>query len=344
MKKNVLYIILSASIIAIAGCAKVTVSGPNDSSKLFLEAWMHIYNQNNGTDIKPSGLGIYVLEETPGTGDKTVSDNGYVIVDYTITDLDGNISSYTEKTIAKQLGQYDTTVYYGPDVWLTMNSTIPAGVQNALVGMKTGGKKKVLIPSWLMSYSTYETEAEYLNQSTDYSNTIYNITVRDYTDSIDVWQIDSIKRYIVKNYGSLDAFTNDTTGFYYRQTQAPIDDKDFPSDTTIYINYTGKLLNGLVFDTTIERVAKDNGCYDPSKTYKPVAIKWADTHNDITMGNSSTSVIDGFSMTLWQMKAMEHGIGIFYSNLGYSYSGSEPSIPSYAPLIFEIQITDEPKD
>jgi FKBP-type peptidyl-prolyl cis-trans isomerase len=44
------------------------------------------------------------------------------------------------------------------------------------------------------------------------------------------------------------------------------------------------------------------------------------------------------------MKAMESGIGIFYSPLGYSYSGSEPSIPPYAPLIFEIEIVEEPEE
>ena len=45
------------------------------------------------------------------------------------------------------------------------------------------------------------------------------------------------------------------------------------------------------------------------------------------------------------MKADEKGIGIFYSPLGYGHSGSGTSIPSYAPLIFEIEIVkSEDKD
>ena len=42
--------------------------------------------------------------------------------------------------------------------------------------------------------------------------------------------------------------TTQVDGFYYKQLQAPSDTTSFPKDTTIYINYTGRLLNGLVFD------------------------------------------------------------------------------------------------
>ena len=153
-----------------------------------------------------------------------------------------------------------------------------------------------------------------------------------------------IKEYIEDTYGSIAEFSNDTTGFYYKQTSAPESDEAFPSDTTIYINYTGKLLNGLVFDTTDERIAKDNGLYNPDKSYTPVSIQWGEEYTDITMGSGSSSVIDGFARTLWQMKAMESGVSIFYSPLGYGYSGSEPSIPPYSPLIFEIEIVEKPEE
>jgi FKBP-type peptidyl-prolyl cis-trans isomerase len=34
---------------------------------------------------------------------------------------------------------------------------------------------------------------------------------------------------------------------------------------------------------------------------------------------------------------------MFYSELGYSYSGST-NIPGYAPLIFEIEFVDKPEE
>ena len=135
-----------------------------------------------------------------------------------------------------------------------------------------------------------------------------------------------------------------STGFYYKQISAPVDTTSFASDTTIYINYTGKLLNGQVFDTTIERVAKDNGLYSASRTYEPVQINWGEEYTKITMGSDKTTVIGGFALTLWQMRPMEKGVGVFYSNYGYQYSGSGSSIPGYAPLIFEIEIVEKPED
>ena len=344
MKKNTLYIALFAAILMVAACAKENAGGPNDGNKRYMDAWMHLYNQRNNTNIQPSGLGIYILDEKEGNGELTVKKDGYAFVECTTTDLEGNIGAYTSAEVAKQLGEYSEITYYGPSVWLTMESTIPAGLKEAIVGMKLGGYKKVIIPSWLMSYSTYDNGEAYLKESTDYSTTIYEFTVKDYTDSIDVWHIDSIKRYITKNYGSLDTFSNDTTGFYYKQLSAPETDEAFDTDTTIYINYVGKLLNGLVFDTNIERVAKDNHLYSKDKTYEPVSIKWGEAYTDLTMGTEGSGVISGFAMTLWKMKAMEKGVGIFYSPLGYSYSGSEPSIPPYAPLIFEIEIVAAPED
>ena len=131
-------------------------------------------------------------------------------------------------------------------------------------------------------------------------------------------------------------------GFYYKQLAAPTDTTSFAKDSTIYINYTGRLLNGLVFDTTDERIAKDNGLYSASKEYAPVSVKWAEKAEDIKLGGSS--VIPGFALTLWQMRSFEKGVGIFYSSLGYSYSGSGASIPGYAPLIFEIEIVAKPKE
>ena len=62
------------------------------------------------------------------------------------------------------------------------------------------------------------------------------------------------------------------------------------------------------------------------------------------MGSSSSSVIGGFALTLWQMRAFEKGIGVFYSPLGYSFNGSGSTIPPYAPLVFEIEIVEEPED
>lgn len=341
MKNTFSSILCVIAAIVMTGCAKTVPSGPNEANKRYFDAWLSL----NYPNAEKAGRGIYIIEETEGTGDE-VTEDGYVVLDYVATDLDGTISAYTDSETAKQLGEYAVTTYYGPTVWTTFEGTIQAGLMDALKGMKVGGSKKFIIPSWLMSYKSYDTEEQYLDASSSSSDAIYSLTVKDFTDSINVYEIEQIKKYIADRPETFnDRMTNDTTGFYYQPVSEDIDTEDtFPSDTTIYINYTGKLLNGLVFDTTIEKVAKDNGLYSSSKTYEPVQINWGESYSDITMGSDESSIISGFALTLWQMHPMEKGIGVFYSPLGYGYSGSGSSIPAYAPLIFEIEIVEEPED
>jgi FKBP-type peptidyl-prolyl cis-trans isomerase FklB len=169
------------------------------------------------------------------------------------------------------------------------------------------------------------------------------------------WQIDSIVRFFDNDKVTIGGTPADQifagmaeadsvkTGFFYKQLAAPQDTTSFKKDTVLYINYTGKLLNGLVFDTNIERVAKDNNLYSSSKTYEPMQINWAEKYEDLTMTSSKSDMIPGFAMTLWQMRSMEKGVGIFYSNYGYGVSGSGSSIPGYAPLIFEIELVAKPE-
>lgn len=340
MNKVTKTILLIATALVAAGCAKAPKVGENDANERYFNAWMEV----NYPDLRPSGLGIYVIEEEAGTGVE-VKEDGFVIADYTITDLNGNISSYTSKEIAKQLGKYDTTAYYGPQVITTIESTIQAGLADAMIGMRAGGRKKVIIPSWLMTYKSYDSPEDYIKNSSSGTSAIYDITIRDFADSINNYEIAQIEKYIKANPETFNnRIVNDTTGFYYQPVEIGNASEKFENDTTIYINYTGRLLNGLVFDTTDEKIAKDNGIYSPSRTYKPSQINWGEKYTDITMGSSKSSVIPGFALTLWHMNPMGKGIGVFYSALGYNYNGSGASIPAYAPLIFEIEIVEEPED
>ena len=323
----------------VLSCAKAVKTGPNEAEQRYFNAWM----SQNHPGVQPTGLGIYILEEEDGTG-AAVKEDGFIYADYVTTDLQGNITSYTDKQTAKQLGKYDTTSFYGPKVMSTTEGTMPAGLAEALIGMKEGGRKKVIIPSWLMSHMSYDTEEEYLASSSSSASTIYDITVRTYTDSIQLHEINLIEDYIKKNPQIFNSkMVNDTTGFYYQPLSENISTEKFEKDTTIYINYTGSLLNGLVFDTTIEKVAKDNGIYSSSRTYGPTEVNWGEKYDDITLGSSKSTVIPGFALTLWHMHPMEKGMGVFYSPLGYSFNGSGSSIPGYAPLIFEIEIVAKPK-
>lgn len=344
MKRITVSLILAAAVIAISGCAKHAPAGANEANKRYFDAWMHI----NHPDLQPTGLGIYVLEEEAGTGDEVKVD-GYVKLDFITTDLEGNISAFTDAETAKQLGTYNSSNYYGAKFQVTAEGSLPAGLAEALIGMKVGGHKKVIIPSWLMNYSVYETAEEYLAEAATTETTIYDFTVTDFTSDITDWEIGQIGDYFAKN---TDVFGNMTAadslkghkGFYYKTITPATDTTAFKKDSTVYINYTGKLLDGTVFDTTDERTAKDNGIWSSSKTYEPVYVKWGEEYSEITMGSSGSEVIPGFALTLWQMREFEKGVGVFISGYGYGASGSGETIPGYSPLIFEIEIVPKPEE
>ena len=120
MNRIFLTITYIAAAIAAIGCAKTETIGPNDAYKRYFDAWMHI----NHPDAKASGLGIYIIEDNQGSGIK-VGEEGYILVDYRQTDLEGNISAYTDALTAQQLGEYSKTTYYGPK-FLTTTETLSA--------------------------------------------------------------------------------------------------------------------------------------------------------------------------------------------------------------------------
>ncbi len=361
MNKILSFVTIAVTALFLGSCATHTHTGPNDANKRYLEAWLQV----NKIDAEPSGRGIYILEDEEGNGAEVKTD-GYIFIEYTATDINGSIRSYTNKEIAQQLGVYNPSYYYGPEITTSFSGNIYAGLSDMLLGMKVGGHRKAIIPSWLLSYKNYATEEEYLNQATSSSTLIYDLRVKDFTTDISKWEIDSIGRFFSNSQILIDGIAADkifvntdgtvmtaadsvSRGFYYKQLVAPSSKEAFQSDTTIYINYTGRLLNGQVFDTTIEDVAKDHNIYSSSKSYAPVQINWPNTkeneeHDKITMGTSESSLVGGFTKTLWQMKAMEKGMGVFYSELGYTYSGSGQLIPAYSPLIFEIEIVKKPQN
>lgn len=347
----------AAALMAAAGCAKQMSTPANEEEKRYFDAWMHVHHP----ELTATGNWIYIEEETAGKGKP--ADSAFVFVTYTAMDLSGNVSATSDSTMAKRLNTWQPQNYYGPVVW--NRESQQAGVYYSMLGMNVGGTRRTIIPGWLMTYSRYTTEEEYLANVTGGTNSIYEIKITGQTGDISKWQVDSMYRFVGKDpldlFGKIEAADSAEYGFYYEgiinaegvigyDTEKRDTDTAstlFPTDTTVYINYTGRLLNGQVFDTTVERTAKDNNIYSSSRTYEPVSISWGENYGSITMGSSSSSVISGFAKTLWRMSCVEgvkSATGMFWSNFGYGYSGSGSTIPAYAPLIFEIEFTEEPED
>ena len=357
MKKTILYLSLAALVLA--GCAKSPRKGKNEDSKRYLESWIQVFHP----EAVRTNLGAYVLEDVPGTGASagTSETNPFVRVNYTVRTLDGTVQGTTDKALAQRLGTYQKNEsknpYYGPVVWTRGKSGQTAGVEEALASMKVGGRHTVVIPGWLLGLNSssgapilYDTAQEYEDNVTGSTPLIYEMELAEVIPDMQQWQIDSAGRYLAANFPGMTAKDSVKLGFYYIQTGAPSSTEAFKSDTTIYINYIGRRLDGQVFDTSIADTAKFYGIYSASRTYGPCSIDWYATDENytaITMttpgASSGSSVISGFSFGLDQMHPHEKGTAVFLSNWGYGANGSGYAIPAYSPLRFDFEVVDKPK-
>ena len=336
--------ILTLLLTAAAVCASCARQPETDTGALKAEA-LAAYMQKYHPDAVQTALGAYIFpaDEVAGTG-AALADEAYVRVDYTITDRNGSFSSSTIAEVNKSNKNYSARRYYGPAVRYRGNNALTAGVEQVLTGggtefgpMKIGGTRKALIPGWLFSTAIHDTAEEYYGASSA-SEAVYTITLVEAFEDEDVWEKDSLARYIAANYPKAVEDTLVGGGWYYVVKKAVADTAHIPSDSTVYCNYILRDLAGRVIDSNLEKVARDNGFYSEDATYGPKQINMNSDYTKITMGSSTDDVVDGFANAFLHMHPNEAGIAIFRSALGYASRGSGSTIPAYCPLSFEIEL------
>jgi len=342
---RIITLLAAASAVAavLGSCAKEAATENNASEKRFFDSWIRL----NHPSAQRTTLGAYIVDDQPGTGETVTGEDTFILARYTVTDLEGNITSTTSEELAKQLGTWARSKYYGDQVLLNNTSYTEAGLLDIIKGMKVGGTRRGVIPGWLNVKTGYDTAEEYLKNCSG-ENAVYTITITGKTDDIYALEVEQLEKFTDEY---MDGVDSTMYGYYCKQLVAPSDTTEIPVDTTYYINYTGRLLNGQVFDTTIKDTAKVYGIYSESKTYKPIQVNMSSEYTEITIGSDNDSngvtgstVVDGFSYTLSKLRKYQKVICAFYSVYGYGYSGMGAAIPKYAPLSFTIEYVDKPEN
>lgn len=116
------------------------------------------------------------------------------------------------------------------------------------------------------------------------------------------------------------------SGLYYQITTPSSKPKPLPGDTLL-VNYTGRTLEGKVFDTSLKDEAQKAGVLQPGRPYEPLEFV-------VKSGRVIPGWDEGFLLLNQGSKARL----IIPSKLAYGDQGSGPDIGPYSPLVFDVEL------
>jgi FKBP-type peptidyl-prolyl cis-trans isomerase FkpA len=128
-----------------------------------------------------------------------------------------------------------------------------------------------------------------------------------------------IKEYLDKN--KLTATKTDD-GVYVAVSQPGAGDKPKAGDT-VFVHYTGKLLNGKQFDSSLDTTLRPGMPLEPIKF--PIGQGF---------------VIKGWDAGIGALNKGSKATLVIPSALAYGVQGSPPAIPSNSVLVFDVQLVD----
>jgi FKBP-type peptidyl-prolyl cis-trans isomerase FkpA len=116
------------------------------------------------------------------------------------------------------------------------------------------------------------------------------------------------------------------SGLKYLITQPSIKHKPLTGDTLL-VNYTGRTLDGKVFDSSIQAEAQKAELNQPGRNYEPLQV---------IVG--TTPVIKGWNEGLLLLNEGSKAKFIIPSDLGYGADGAGADITPYSTLVFDVEL------
>jgi len=316
--KKIVYMAISALVLF--SCAVEKDESERSVQQRILDAFVDV----NYPNAKRLESGLVIISSQEGTGD-TLNKYEAGFFEYSIRDLNFTYSKTTDEELAKVLGTFANSNYYGPQLFELGYESIYAGLEEAMYKMREGGKISFILPPWL----TYTTSEKMLNLSV---STIYEMELKEVVGNMLIWQQDTMKAYTNTHYPGLDTLKSN---FYFKKLVDAGGDTLKNESANVY--YIGRLLDGWVFDTNIADTAKKYGIYDSSKDYSPLEVIY---NEDLTQMKDDNSLVEGFCMALKEMSFGDVAFTMFYSEYGYGSTGSD-QIGPYQPLIFWLDVREK---
>lgn len=197
---------------------------------------------------------------------------------------------------------------------------------------KKGGPPKP--PGLKGKYLIYNVKIEKVIPRGSLSEVVFQGRISDYVKSqTEVLKKAELAR--IKKYAEDNKITATTTasGLSYQITQQGTGANIAVGDTAV-VNYTGKLSNGKIFDSSIKedavKAATANKMpVDPRRQYEPMRVP---------VGLSK--VIKGWDEGLQLLNKGSKATFLVPSFLGFGEQGAPPMIPAFATTIFTVEVVD----
>jgi FKBP-type peptidyl-prolyl cis-trans isomerase len=118
------------------------------------------------------------------------------------------------------------------------------------------------------------------------------------------------------------------SGIRYVITQAGVGENGTAGQTAM-VNYSGYLLDGQYFDSSVKSVAEEKGLYNPARSYQPY---------EVTI--DQTSVIKGWHEALMLMNKGAKATVYIPSTLAYGPQQRSAVIKPNSILVFDLEVVD----
>lgn len=273
------------------------------------------YVADNQIVAERDASGFYYIPIKTNPDGGSISGGDIVSFRYKLSLLDGTVivdKSHSSDLVQKARHNVSPAIY----TQIYSRALNPAGIDLGLAYMKEGERYSFVIPSYLAFYDLSKAGAFPAFSNMIAEVEVVSIISKDQQEAIEK---DSIDAYIVRK--GLEDVQSLSSGLHYISTHEGSGSKA-QSGQVVSVNYTGRLLDGTVFDK--------------SSAGSPFSFQLG-----------AGKVIPGWDEGIALMKEGEKGILMIPSHLAYRHSlltlphyMSDAGIPPFSVLIFDVELVE----
>lgn len=277
------------------------------------------------TNVKSTGSGLHYVIHQPGKGAKP-KPGQTVQVNYLGKLVSGKVFDTNIEKKAQIHGLFRPGAPYRPIEFPLGKRRVISGWDEGLALLSPGAKATFIVPSFLAYGAQGAGKVIPPNMVLVFEVELVGIKVPFDPNKQKIKDQTIISQYLANK--RITKAKKTASGLHYvikKQGTGP----QAVAGKKVVVHYTGKLLNGKVFDTSFESVARQFGKYSPGRPYKPY---------EFVLGKGR--VIQGWDEGIALLKVGTKATLVIPSHLGYGRRGAGGDIPPNAVLVFDVELLE----